>query len=374
MNSRIEKLRNVLAEQHLDALFVSSLSNIAYLTNFSGFGTEDRDAFLLITQDKQYIFTHGIYREVVEKEIQHFELIPMLREKPLNDSIKMIIDEQQIKHLGFEAFDLTVNEYDRLTKNIDKKILEPSDVIAKLRMIKTAEEIQAIHKACKLGDKAYEHIVRQLKAGITEKEIALELAFFIKKNGADLSFPSIVAFGANASKPHHVANETKLKPDTIVLFDFGVRQDNYCSDMTRPVVFGKASLEQKKVYKIVFDSQQKAFAFLQERLKNNKPVLGKDVDAIARNYIMDQGFASIPHSLGHGIGLEVHESPRLTILSEEQMQNGMVFSIEPGIYLRDKFGIRIEDLFAIQNNELIQLTNASKLFIAPSKLDKNNVL
>src|SRR5579863_61475 len=148
MNSRLKLLRNLLDEEHLDAVLVSSLSNITYLANFSDFTSHDRDGYLLITKKNQYIFTHGIYKEAVEKHVKNFTFIHILRENPISVVIKKIAEEERIEALGFEAFDLKVNEYNRLIHEVDKKILKPTNVIYKLRVQKTPEEIEAIKKAC----------------------------------------------------------------------------------------------------------------------------------------------------------------------------------------------------------------------------------
>jgi Xaa-Pro aminopeptidase len=359
MNPRLQKLREFLDEENLDAIFVSSLPNIIYLTNFSDFTTLDRDGFLLITKKHQYIFTHGIYKEAVEKQVKNFTLIAIKRENPISKSVKDLIEKEKIKSLGFEAFDLKVDEYDRLLKEVDQKILKQTRLIHMLRIQKTGDEIKAIKNACQLGDEAFDYIIKKLKPGVTEIELALEFEYFIKSNGAALSFDSVIAFGPNASKPHHVPSKTKLKSNQFVLFDCGVKLNNYCSDMTRTVFFGKTEEKQKKEYEAVLLSQQKAIEFIKKNLKANKQINCKDVDAISREYLITESFPSMPHSLGHGIGIEVHELPRLTPLSKETLETGNVFSIEPGIYLPGKFGIRIEDLFAIENNKLIRLTKSS---------------
>jgi len=363
MNSRLQKLRKLLIEKNLDAVFVSSLSSIIYLTNFSDFTTVDRDGFLLITKKNQYIFTHGIYKEAVEKNVKSFDLIPIQRENPISKAIKNIVNKERIKRLGFEDFDLKVNEYEKLVKEIDKNILIPMDILRELRIKKTPDEINAIKKACELGDKAYSYILKKIRTDITEKELTFLLESFIKKNGAEISFASVVAFGPNASKPHHVPGNTKLKKNNFVLLDFGVKLDTYCSDMTRTVFFGKATKEQKKAYQTVLESQELAIDFIKNNIKMKKQIIGKKVDQTSREYVIQKGFPSMPHSLGHGVGIEVHEPPRLTVLSEEKIENGMVFSVEPGIYLPEKFGIRIEDIFTIEKNKLIQLTESSKEFI-----------
>ena len=195
-------------------------------------------------------------------------------------------------------------------------------------------------------------------------ELADEIEFFIKRHGGDISFPPIVAFGPNASMPHHVATNIKLKRNSLMLFDFGVKLNNYCSDMTRTVFFGKASEKQKKIYETVITAQQRAITCLQTSIAHPKSSLSaKDVDKISREYILTQQFPQMPHSLGHGIGLEVHESPRLTPVSNDVLSSGMVFSIEPGVYLPGEFGIRIEDLFALEDDKLIKLTQSSNKLI-----------
>jgi Xaa-Pro aminopeptidase len=363
MNPRLQKLRKFLPQENLDAIFVSSLPNIIYLTDFSDFTTFERDGFLLITQKNQYIFTHGIYKEAVEKQVKNFLLIAIKRENPISKSVSDIMEKENIKSLGFEAFDLKVSEYERLLAEVDKKILKPTTLIYKLRAQKTTDEIKALKKACALGDKAFAYILDKLTVGVTEKELALEFEYFIKSHGATLSFDTIVAFGPHASKPHHVPTDTKLKTNQFVLIDCGVKLNNYCSDMTRTVFFGKATEKQKKDYEAVLESQSLAINFIKNNLRTNEQINGKDADAITREYLIKNEHTSMPHSLGHGIGLEVHESPRLTPFSEELLETGNVFSIEPGVYFPDKFGIRIEDIFAIEDNKLITLTKSPRHFI-----------
>jgi Xaa-Pro aminopeptidase len=261
MNLRLQKLRKLLIKNNLDAAFISSLPNIIYLTNFSDFTSLDRDGFILMTKNSQYIFTHGIYEEAVQKNVKDFELIAIQRENPISKAIKDIIHREKIKRLGFENFDLKVNEYEKLLQEIDKDILTPTTIVHDLRIIKTSVEIKAIKKACALGDKAYNYIRKKITANITEKELAFLLEMYIKQHGAQLSFDSVIAFGPNASKPHHVPGATKLKKNNFVLLDFGVKLDNYCSDMTRTIFFGTANAKQKDAYQKVLDSQKIAETF-----------------------------------------------------------------------------------------------------------------
>lgn len=362
-NNRIIALRKLLKDNELDAFFISSIPNIAYLTGYTGFSMLDRDAFVLVTNNSQYIFTHGIYKEDVKQKIKHFTLVDMKRENPISQAVKTIIEKEQIKKLAFEAFDLRVSEFDRLTNHIDKKILISSNLVNTLRIKKSHEEIRALKQACEIGDKAFAIISKELRTGMTETEVAALLEFYIKREGADISFPTIVAFEENAAHPHHMPTNKLLEKNNIVLIDFGVLASGYCSDMTRTMCFGKPTTEKQRVFETVQKSQQQAVAFIERKLLKNEILRARAVDEVSRKYMIEKGYPSMPHSLGHGIGLEVHESPRLTPLSEELLEEGNIFSIEPGIYLPGNMGVRIEDLFAIENNKLKKLTHASIDFV-----------
>ena len=360
MYNRIEKIRAILEKRQLDALLVSSVSNIFYLTQFSEFSSEEREAYLLISKDKQYIFTDGRYKEAVETDIPNFQLQLITPQTPFVTLLKNICEKEKLDQVGFEENNITFWEYQR----IQQTPMELSPLSLHIRMYKDDTEIAAIQKACDLGDKTFAYVLHKIKEGITEKELQIEIELYIKKQGADISFRPIVAFGANASMPHYVSSDKrKLKPNECILIDMGTKVDGYCSDMTRTVFFGKPTEEQTKVYETVLTSQQKAIDYINKRLNTNSTILSKNVDNIARGYINSQSYPSIPHSLGHGTGIDVHEPPSLNPTSEMQLQNGMVFSIEPGIYLPKSIGVRIEDLVAIQNNELTILTLSPKELI-----------
>jgi Xaa-Pro aminopeptidase len=362
MSTKLSNIRTLLTDHSLDAIFISSLPNITYLTGYSGFSTQDRDAFLLITKDHQFIFTHGIYKEDVQRKVTDFTLVQITRENPIGIAVKNAITNESITKLGFEAFDLKVSEYDRLIRQIDKNILSPTNLVNQLRIIKSDEEIGHIQKACALGDKAFSYVLKKIRTGISENELAAELEFYVKSHGADVSFPTIVAFEENAAHPHHIPTDRKLKTENFVLMDFGVLLNGYCSDMTRTVSFGKTTSEKKRIYQTVLTAQQQTIDTLDHKLVYDptKKIRASSLDTIAREYIISRKYPSMPHSLGHGIGLEVHEAPRLTTVSEEKLEDGMVFSIEPGIYLPDVAGVRIEDLFALKNGKLTQLTTSPR--------------
>ena len=347
-----------MKKEEIYAVLISSVPNIIYLTNFSYFSTDERDGFLLVTKKNQYLITSALYSHAARKFSARFEVLEAGAGKSFSDILKEIILKEKIKILGIENDNLKVTEYDRISKNV--KQTKHFD-LSSLRILKDTDEINLIGKACEIGDKAYSQVLKKIRIGMTEKEIALELEWIIRQTGAELSFKPIVAFGPNAAVPHHQTGNDKLQKNQCVLIDFGVKYDNYCSDMTRTFFFGKATYSQKKVYDTVLESQQKAIEYIENQLENNKKPISTNVDAIARKFVTDAGYPPFNHS-SHGIGLEVHELPHISS-SNDPLENGMVFSIEPGIYLPDQMGVRIEDLFAIQDDKLIPLTHSPKELI-----------
>lgn len=375
MKTRLDKLKAKLIDNDLDAILVSSVSNITYLTGFSNFSKDEREAFLLIVAQPQglthktsgvsgYILTDGRYSEAVKKQVKDFELIEISSELSLEKALKNLAKKHNIKKLGFEGHNVSFLEHKKLSKYFNN-IYHLS--ISQLRSVKTSDEISKIEKACALGDKTFEYILNKIKEGVSEKELAFEIEFFIKKQGANISFPPIVAFGKNSSVPHHLPTNNQLTNNQIVLLDFGVKLNNYCSDMTRTVFFGKATDEQKKMYQTVLEAQQKAIELLNTKYKIQNTLKASEVDRIARDYIISQGYKTIPHSLGHGTGLEVHESPHLSPLSKDILKANMVFSIEPGIYIPNFGGVRIEDLVVLEKSGLPRRQAGPRLLTSSPK-------
>jgi len=380
MSNRISNLRNLMVKHHLDALLISSLPNITYLTNFSHFSKDEREAFLFITTDKQYILTDGRYSETVKNRVKDFKLIKISPKLSFEKALKILAKKYKIKKVGIEQQNITVAEHKKLSSCFNDL---NHFSMTNLRAIKNAKEVSAIEKACKLGDKTFEYILNKVKLGVTEKQLSFEIEFFIKKHGADISFPPIVAFGKNSAIPHHVPthNSKLLTHNSIILLDFGVRLNNYCSDMTRTVFFGQPTNEQKKMYQTVLEAQEKAIESLSHlgRWRGNdldssevnyRGIKASAVDKIARKYITSHGYPTIPHSLGHGIGLEVHESPRLSPKSKDILKPNMVFTIEPGIYILGFGGVRIEDVVVLEKEgpRLLTRSNKGKYSVVTSRL------
>ena len=236
--------------------------------------------------------------------------------------------------------------------------LEPkSGAAAKLRAIKDAGEIELLQRAIDIGDAAFEETVGKLSAGMTEKEAAWEFEKAIRERGAErLSFDTIVANGPNAARPHHQTGDTKLQEGETIVFDCGATYHGYCSDLTRTVVLGDADAEVAKIYNIVLDAQEAAI----EQVEAGHS--GSEADGIARKIIADAGYADMfGHSLGHGLGLQVHEEPNVGPRGATPLEDGMPFTIEPGIYIPGWGGVRIEDVVVLENGRARVLSHAEKM-------------
>ncbi len=362
MDSRLENLRKLFIKQSFDAVLISSVPNIIYLTGYQGFSSEERDAYLFVTKKNAYLITNALYITAA-KQIKHVKAIESSRNNLLKDILGKIIKSEKVKDCGYEEDNITVAEYKTFPSD---DIVFNAITLDTLREEKSEDELEKIQQACAIGDKAFTYIQTQLIEGISEIELANKLELFIKNVGYDISFRTIAAFGTNAAVPHHLSGNTTLERNMVVLLDYGVRFENYCSDMTRTIFFGKPDKRHEHIYKTVKEAQQLAIDELEKKLQTDMPtaIAVKDIDAIAREYILAQSYPSIPHTLGHGIGLEVHEGIRIAPNSKNTFKNGMVFSIEPGIYLPDEVGVRIEDLFTIKNNKLIKLTHSKNSLIS----------
>lgn len=332
---------------NLDSILISSVSNLIYLTKDFGFSENEREAFILITKNNKYFITDMRYSNAVLNSNLDFKLIYDGVYKFLDITIDQIIKKEKIKTLGIEENNLFVSEYKILKGKAKLKSID----LTKLKIVKREEEIKRIKKACQITDEAFSFIIKQLKTGVSEKEVSIILENFIKNKNAEISFRPIIAFGKNSATPHHLSDQTKLKKNQIVLLDFGVKYNSYCSDMTRTVFFGKADKKFIKTYQTVLEAQSKAVDFINEKSASKNGLKANEIDKTARDHIINMGFPSIPHSLGHGIGIEVHEAPNISPSSKQKIINGMIFSIEPGIYLENWGGIRIEDLVLIKNNK-----------------------
>jgi Xaa-Pro aminopeptidase len=359
IKNRLDNFRKEIDFSKIQAVFISNSPNIVYLTGYTGFSEGEREAFLLVAKNGQYLITDGRYTEAVTKKVPSFTVLERSAENPLKTIFEKLVKKHKIETVGIEEFDLKVAEFKSLKKMFKKMTDFNSHSI---RSQKDKSEVEKIEAACDLADKALKQALAKITTGVSEKDVALEFEMYLKKNYANTSFSTIVGFGPNSSVPHHETDDTKLskKPGQFVLIDCGAKLDNYCSDMTRTYFFGQPSKEQEKIYNTVLEAQTKAAELIDQKIKSGQKIWAKEPDELARKIIEDNGYKSYSHSLGHGTGLEIHEPPTLSIRSTQELTEGMVFSIEPGIYIPDFGGVRIEDLYVIEKKGLRQLTKSPK--------------
>lgn len=348
----IQRLEDIRKVKELDAILITDKYNMRYIAGYRGEG------MLLYTAYHKYILTDSRYTEQVEKECIEYECVD-IADNGYGKTLSKVISSD-IKKLGFENNSISYKVYEGLKKCLaDISFIELDESIDELRIIKDDEEIENLRTAEGIGDAAFTHILKYLKPGISEQDIALELEYFMKKNGAEgLSFDTIAASGKNSSMPHAIPTDKALENGDFITMDFGCIYQGYCSDMTRTVGIGRISSMQESVYDIVLKAQLEA-------MKAIKPgILCSEIDRIARNIIRDAGYGNcFGHGLGHSVGLFIHENPRFSPKCNTVLEPGMVITVEPGIYLPGQFGVRIEDLIVVTENGCMNLTASDKELI-----------
>lgn len=353
MIDRIKMIRGMLNKIGADGIFLYSPENRRYASRFTG-----TTGYVIISENDAGFVTDFRYKDQAGIQCQGFEIIE--NKTPLVDYLVGVIKKYNIKKLAYEDAFMTVSFYNSLKDKLENVEFIPlKESEGNIRIIKDQEELNNIKKAAEIADRAFNHILGYIKPGVAERDIAIELEFFMKNNGATgLSFESIVASGWRSSMPHGVATDKKINLGELLTLDFGCVYNGYCSDMTRTVVIGKADEKQKKIYNIVLKAQIEALGHI-------KPgVLGKDVDKIARDIITEAGYGDyFGHSLGHGVGLVIHEEPRLSSVGETALEANMVVTDEPGIYIPDFGGVRIEDLISVGKDGPIVYSNSPKELI-----------
>ena len=351
---RVEKLRERLLQDNLDAIFISNAENRRYISGF-----ESSAGYLILTQNDAVLCTDFRYTEQASQQAPGWR-IDRIGGKP--DWLADLVNELKIKVLGFEADDMTVDTLDRFRKSLKNNNANPtlrptSSICLELRSYKDDVELALLQHAIDIGDQAFEETAAQLRVGMSEKEAAWIFEQAVRERGAEsISFPTIVAVGPNAARPHHSTGDTKIVEGQTIIFDCGAKYKGYCSDLTRTVVLGKASDKIKRIYDIVLTAQLAAI----EMVKSG--MTGEECDAIARKIIAEAGYEEhFGHSLGHGLGLDVHENPGVGPNSKGKLQNGMPFTIEPGIYIPGWGGVRIEDVVILKNSKAQILSHAAKI-------------
>lgn len=354
--TRLARFQRELDVLGADGAIISSELNIRYLCGF-----DYTDGYLLILRERAFLLTDFRYAEAARLAVNNFEVrVPT---DGMFSAINTIVKENGARVLAIEDTDVPVSTFSKMRDSMPDVSLATgaSDVLANMRTVKDADELALIIKAQSITDAAFDHILGFITPDKTEREVALELEFFMRKHGADsCAFDTIAVSGAASSLPHGVPSDKKLSCGFLTM-DFGAKYAGYCSDMTRTVVIGKADCEMKKVYDTVLRAQLTALDAIHEGIGC------READTIARNVIDSAGYGScFGHSLGHGVGLYIHEAPSFSPKAKEDsiLRRGNVVTVEPGIYIEGKYGVRIEDMIAIDGNgSVVNLTHSPKHLI-----------
>ena len=329
---RVEKLQAKLKEQNLDALMVTNPFNLRYVSHFTGTA-----GLAVLTQEKAFFITDFRYTEQANEQAKGFEIIRNIGS--IYEEVAKLVKSENIERLGFEQDGISYATFTNLEKMIECELVPVSGFIESLREIKDQEEIDVIQQAIKITEAAYQYILKEVKPGMTELEVANKLDFFMREQGASsVSFDTIVASGVRSALPHGVASDKVIEHGDMITIDFGCYYNGYVSDMTRTFALGDPGEKLKEVYEIV----REAHARVNSAVKAG--MTGAEVDAIARDYITEKGYGeAFGHSTGHGIGLEVHEGPSISFKNDKKLVPGNAITNEPGIYLPGIGGVRIED-------------------------------
>ena len=356
--ARQAKLREHLAATRHDGLLISHLPNIRYLCGFTGSA-----GFLLVEESGSVFFTDVRYDTQAHEEVKAAKVV--VARKSVIECVGEWLGRRKSRRgmtLGIEAEHLTLADKKRLTNQLPKRVRprENPSVVERARMIKDADELTRIRAAVNLGAKLFERAIEVLRPGIKENEVAAEMEYAARRAGAEeMSFPTIVASGTRSALPHGRASNQRIEPGGFVVCDFGVILASYCSDQTRTVWMGSVPDEARRAYEAVREAQKAAV----DAVRPGATV--GEVDAAARKVLRKAGLGRyFTHSTGHGVGLEIHEAPRVAAGQQEKLQPGMVITIEPGVYFPGKWGVRIEDMVAVTASGCDVLTPTSKDFLA----------
>jgi len=343
----------MFAGEAIDAVFIAQSENRRYLSGFDGTA-----GYLIITDKKAVLATDFRYTEQAIAEAPDFEI---LRIGSNLDWFPDLLGELRTKTMGFEAYHVSFQFHRQLNSALKKKKLKVkmapvNDMVESVRAVKEPGEIELIRKSAAITDAAYESVAEKIKPGMTEKQVAWELEKSLRENGSQaLPFEIIVASGSRAALPHAKPSERVIEEGDPVLIDMGARYQGYASDLSRTICAGRADATFKKVYNTVLEAQSKAMETI------SRGITGHRADSAARKVIEKAGYGEdFGHSLGHGVGLAPHELPRLSPASKELLTDGMVFTVEPGIYISGWGGVRIEDTVVMEKGGVRPITKAVK--------------
>lgn len=344
------ELQTLFTLHSLDAFLISDIYTVRYFSGFTG-----TNGLILVTPTQGWFFTDFRYREQAAKQVTNFTIVESSRD--IGETIIEFVKKHSLTTLGCETGTLTHNQFLRLKNTLGAiKLVPITGASATLRIKKSEAEIKHLSKACEINKRAFREIKTKIKPGMSEREVKTMLEMALLKNGADkIGFDTIVASGWRGALPHGVASTKKIKSGELVTIDFGCVVDGYNSDETITIAVGKLNAKQRMIHRVVSEAQQRAIQAAKPGAKC------ANIDAAAREYITANGYGEyFGHALGHGVGLEVHEYPVLSPHSKDVLAEGMVFTIEPGIYIPKFGGVRVEDVFVCTKNGVKKLTKLPK--------------
>lgn len=355
--NQIVKLRNKFDELGIDGFLINGEWNRRYLSGFTG-----SNGLILITKNEAILITDYRYLEQARKQtdldvVLHKEHTGH-KHKIYDEAVRQI-NQLGVTHLGFEQQHLSFANYTKLKEHVNIELIPTYDMVEDLRMVKNDQEIENIRISSSITDKAFLHVLEMIRPGLTELEVAAELESFIKNNGGTTStFSPIVASGRRSSLPHGRASNKVIEKGEMITIDFGTNYNGYWSDISRVVAFGEPDQKMKEIHQVVFDSFQHCLNHIKAGLTD------QEVDKFMRDILIKSGYNEYSGTgTGHGIGLEVHEKPLFSVDLEKTLQPGMVVTIEPGIYLEDVGGARVEDMLLIKEDGCEVLSPSTKELI-----------
>lgn len=355
MKSRVDRLKELFTTKEIDGVMITKAENRRYITGFTG-----SSGIVVISRERQVLVTDFRYLEQAASQTTGFEIVDGTAD--MIGKVKEIVAELKIQTLGFEAMGMTYfdyMEYHKQISTVSQMTPLPQGIVEELRLYKDEDEIALMKKAAEIADAGFSHIITFIEPGMTELDIALELEYFMKKLGSEKNaFEFIIASGPRSSLPHGVATNRVIQSGEFVKMDYGAVYKGYASDITRTVVVGEPTDKMREIYDIVKKAQQAVL----DQIKAGMTTA--ETDLIARDIITEAGYgANFGHGLGHGLGLEVHENPRVSFRDPNMLKEGMVVTVEPGIYIPQWGGVRIEDDVVVTKEGCRILTSATKELI-----------
>jgi len=348
--SSLVRLRKAMEARNIPAIFVSDVFNLTWLTGFSGsFGGA------IVTPDDAVFLTDSRYRVQANEQVENMRVETFASPVKFIDFIKVHINALGVTKLAFEAQQVTYSTFEHWRDNLGIELESYGDVVSPLRKVKTPEEVEKIKAACAIADACFTHVLRMIRPGVSEYDLALDMEFFMRRQGAEIAFDIIAASGWRGALPHGRASQKIVEAGDLITFDFGAKINGYNSDITRTVAVGEPDSRQREVYEQVLKAQLASLDVMKPGMKAH------DVDAKAREVFAEKGMAeAFGHGLGHGLGLNVHDPGRLGAGSDDILEPGQVWTVEPGVYFDGWGGVRIEDDVVVTENGIEILTHAPK--------------